>query len=383
MIKSFEGARGLAAVFVALYHFGVLFRAIPLIEYGYLFVDLFFVLSGFVISATYSSRITKFADLKPFMIRRFGRLFPLMVFTTILFVLAFNFAIWMKRTVVAMGYTNLFKNPEALNYMVPNVGELAGTVLFTQGMGVFDSLILNYASWSVSVEFYTYIVFALVWIMLRHRVRLFTSLLLSFVGITVAAWTSFTLHDCVRLQTCYSVTFDFGFARCIGGFFLGTLTYRLSKAIKINAATCQLAVLIAFTAFYCSVGRIPTLAFVFPLLCALLVASISHDEGFLADWLQRKPFQVLGERSYSIYLLHPIALAFFAPVTNVINASQTLLRYALCSIIGIVVYLMILIVVSGWTFKFIESPCRDWFNRIATRKASKTSSITTPIRSAS
>lgn len=364
MIRSLEGIRGLAAIFVTLHHFGVAWYFRP-IEYGYLFVDLFFVLSGFVITATYSTRLNKFSDLKPFMIRRFGRLFPLMIFATVLFVFSFDLAIWVKHAVVAMGYSNIFKNPGALTYMVPSFTEAGGTALFAQGMGCFDSLILNYVSWSISVEFYTYLLFAALWVVLRGQTRWVICILLSIAGIAVTAWASLNLHDCIQKNNCYAVTYDFGFARCVGSFFLGALAFHISRVIKFNANTVQLGALGAVIAFFALVGTHPMLAFSFPVLCALLVVSICRDTGFLADLMQRKPFQILGQRSYSIYMLHPIILLFMGPVPTVINGITAPVKSAVFTAVGISIYLTIIIVVAGWSYAKIETPFRDWFGRVA------------------
>jgi peptidoglycan/LPS O-acetylase OafA/YrhL len=204
MIKSLEGARGLAAVFVSLFHFGLAFY-VPPIEYGYLFVDLFFVLSGFVITATYSQRITQLADLKPFLIRRFGRLFPLMVFATALYVLVFNLGILAKHMLIDLGHTGLLKNPDALAYMVPGMAEIGGTMVLVQGMGLFDHLILNKVSWSISVEFYTYLLFAVLWVALAGKSRVMVSVALAVAGIGVTIWATLGVHDCLNKGFCYAL----------------------------------------------------------------------------------------------------------------------------------------------------------------------------------
>ena len=365
MIKSFEGARGLAAVLVALYHFGVASKYIPVVEYGYLFVDLFFVLSGFVMTATYESRIAKFADIKPYMIRRFGRLFPLMIFSTLLFVLAYNSAIWIKSEAASMGYANLFKNPGSLKYMIPSLGEIIGVFTFTQGMGFFDKPILNQVSWSIGTEFYTYILFAVICAALRGRIRTIVFTLLSVTGMIVAAWASLDLHGCVALRDCNNITFDFGFARCVGAFFLGTLAYRLNQAISFNPMAIQMLTLLLLIVFFSLIGAYPLIAFGFPFLCALLVIAISRDTGFLATLLQRKPFQVLGERSFSIYMLHPAVLVFFSPIVAMANRTGATPQGILLSAAAIALFLAVVVAASAWTYAWIEAPFRAWFNRIA------------------
>ena len=72
MIKSLEGGRGVAALIVALYHlkFGAAYCSA--IRNGYLFVDLFFVLSGFVIATSYVERLHSIVDVRAFLNRNFA-----------------------------------------------------------------------------------------------------------------------------------------------------------------------------------------------------------------------------------------------------------------------------------------------------------------------
>src|SRR5258708_27828356 len=77
--QALDGWRGIAALLVALYHspfYGHLY-GVPLVRNAYLFVDLFFVLSGFVISHAYADRLADGKSVLVFLIRRFGRLWPL------------------------------------------------------------------------------------------------------------------------------------------------------------------------------------------------------------------------------------------------------------------------------------------------------------------
>lgn len=77
MIKSFEGLR-----LVMFFHLKVGASYFGFFRNGYLAVDLFFVLSGFLIAQNYESRLTNGRQLGAFVIRRFGRLWPLHITTT-------------------------------------------------------------------------------------------------------------------------------------------------------------------------------------------------------------------------------------------------------------------------------------------------------------
>src|SRR5689334_10931955 len=78
--------RGIAALFVAAFHFRATwhFHESPLIQHSFLFVD-FFVLSGFVIAHAYRDQIHTIRDLGSFILRRFGRLWPLSAFVLLAF----------------------------------------------------------------------------------------------------------------------------------------------------------------------------------------------------------------------------------------------------------------------------------------------------------
>jgi len=80
--------RGIAALLVAIFHLNVYSAIYPLdfIRNAYLFVDFFFVLSGFVITHSYAGRLGTLEDLGSFAVKRLGRLWPLHVVVLLAFV---------------------------------------------------------------------------------------------------------------------------------------------------------------------------------------------------------------------------------------------------------------------------------------------------------
>lgn len=357
-IASFEGGRGLAALLVALFHFGHDANAFSVIRNGYLFVDLFFVISGFVICSAYSTRLETAGDLRSFLIRRFGRLFPLLVFSTALYVLAKNLLVWAKQAAVAQGLGGHLERADVAGYLVPRLGEVVSTLTLTHGMGIFDRLILNPVSWSISTEFYAYVLFAAVCLAFRGGTRLVVYVLLSVAGLVATIWAALHVHDCLQAGKCFDITYDFGFARCVGSFFLGALTYHFSRQVRLSANALQLAGLTGLVVLFFVAEAWPLLVFASPLLFALLVFSVSQDTGFVATVLKSKPFQILGQRSYSVYMMHPILMIFVEPFARRMQGTMLIA-------VVVVAYLAILLLVSGWTYKFIEDPLRKWFNRIA------------------
>jgi peptidoglycan/LPS O-acetylase OafA/YrhL len=371
MIRSFEGARGVAAMLVALYHFNLFLPfglAFPgFVSYGYLFVDLFFVLSGYVICSTYENRLDTGNDFVTFAIRRFGRLFPLLIFSTAAFVLIPDAFILLKHVLIALGHQRMFQSPGALDYVLPTSAELIATLTLTHGLGLFDKAILNYASWSISTEFYTYLVFAGACILLKARARLAAFAVLSVLGLTITCWASLFVHHCVAQRACLDVTFDYGFARCVGSYFLGCLSFYAARHYagrhaRLHEAGSQVFTLLIIASLFAFVARVPILALLFPLAFALLILSLSSDRGFVAELLKSKAAQMLGQRSYSLYLMHPALLQLFGHSLGHISGVGKGLAI-------LAIYAVTLIVVSGLTYRFIEQPFREMFNRWAQKQA--------------
>ena len=83
-LHSIDTLRGLGAVIIVLYHSGKMFAAPTLAAHGYLLVDFFFVLSGFVMTYSYEGRVNGGETFRDFAFSRFARLYPLYLFTLIL-----------------------------------------------------------------------------------------------------------------------------------------------------------------------------------------------------------------------------------------------------------------------------------------------------------
>ncbi|MEO0688012.1 MAG: acyltransferase, partial [Cyanobacteria bacterium J06649_11] len=140
--------RGIAACMVVFCHLRQEINGhlapLDFIKNAYLFVDFFFVLSGFVISHAYASRLNTKSDLWQFMKLRFARLYPLHLFMLGAFV-AFEVA----RMVIGMGTTDApaFSGNTSISAFFSNL-------FLLHGMGIQDSLTWNTPSWSISTEFY-------------------------------------------------------------------------------------------------------------------------------------------------------------------------------------------------------------------------------------
>jgi peptidoglycan/LPS O-acetylase OafA/YrhL len=354
LTRSFEGARGLAALLVALFHFGLGEPAILRIPAGYLFVDLFFVLSGFLICASYAHKLGSPGELPVFLVRRIGRLLPLLLAATSAYVAVADAGIFAHSLLEPAGTP-----PQ---WMWPTLKELLATLTMTHSLGLFDHVILNYAAWSISTEFYAYIVFALLCLLLRGRARLLAFAAVALLAWLVSAWASLKLRQCLRWGGCLDLTFDYGYWRCLAGFFLGALLSHLPprgmQAKGLAPALAQGAALAALLAMFLLVRRWPVLGLGAPLLFGVFLLSIRSDRGPLAALFGSAPLQVLGRHSYSIYLMHPVILLAW-------NAGRPHATSGVGQLLFACGYVALVLWVSGWTFRLVEDPMRRRFNRYA------------------
>jgi len=359
-----DGLRGISAIMVVLYHLNVFgtFEEILLTRGGFLFVDFFFVLSGFVISHTWSTKIRNWKDVIAFVIRRFGRLWPLHIST--LFVLVV--IEWLKRAGASVEPFSGSNSPSALIY----------NVALLHSMGLLHSLTWNFPSWSISAEFYTYILFALVCLFTRNRYLLALSIALV------------SLYVLFRSAASMDVTYDFGLIRCFYGFFLGTIAYAIHKRSHsaestVNHTVAEIVV-ISLAVVFVSYTHKTSLSLLAPFIFMTVTLVFSYERGYLSRLMKSRPFAYLGEISYSIYLIHVILLIGLDKVANATERATGktthLVRLTsdgtrefvdfgspMINILAILLYFFILILMSRFSFNVIEAPCRNFFNKVSRR----------------
>jgi peptidoglycan/LPS O-acetylase OafA/YrhL len=263
-----------------------------------------------------------------------------------------------KKIVVATGHTELLRNPDLLAYFIPGLREIVATLTFTHALGFFDHLVLNGPAWSISVEFYTYFLFAAICMVAVGNARKTIFALLSIVGLAISIWASVSLHHCIEEGKCMALTYDFGYLRCVHSFFLGALAWYASRVVQLNIASVQFGGAAALGLLFAVVDDYPAAAFAFPAVFAVVILSLCNDLGPLANLLRTRIFQRLGQRSYSIYLMHESLVLGFENFVR--HAHGRLAQTAV-----LLAYVGTLYVVSGWTYRYIETPFREWCNRLA------------------
>ncbi|HYA30720.1 MAG TPA: acyltransferase [Acidobacteriota bacterium] len=367
MIKSFEGLRGVAALGVALTHLE--FSSVPVDSMRYLYswtayllVDLFFVLSGFVIGHTYESKLDSVSNLGNFVVRRTGRLYPLFVFSTITFVALGNLSQLIKAVLVHAGYGGYF-HETIINYPIPSIGELLSAATLTHSLGFFDHLILNFPSWSISTEYYTYLIFGVCVVFLSPTSRSPMYVLLIIISAVVTVAGSLGQH-CLSTSECMYLTSDLGIFRCLAEFLLGVFAAKCSQKPEIStiarSSVVQTTGLMGFIAILVLSRQLPWLAFLTPLVLFMLILSVSADTGWVARLFALRLPTYLGKISYSIYLMHAPTMIVFSYLIRAVHGRAQMLIVAGA-------FVATVIAVSHLTFRYIEDPFRARANALADR----------------
>jgi peptidoglycan/LPS O-acetylase OafA/YrhL len=263
---------------------------------SFLFVDLFFILSGFIMATVYGQRIRTSSDAIRFMTRRFFRLYPLHL-ATLLFLIALETSKYFAAGHGLATSSELFSFQRTIPAIFVNFA-------FLQGAGVLDTLSWNTPSWSISCEIIAYGVFALMAVG-----GLFISRLFWLIIIPTCVGYAYI----VASRGSMNVTFDIGTIRCLCGFFLGSLIARMPGAPFPNLLV--IVSIIATTLIVsCLSGTYEIL--VVPSF-AVLVYALRNDESAIATLFLVKPMAFLGRISFSIYLVHYLVISVVGTVLKV------------------------------------------------------------------
>jgi peptidoglycan/LPS O-acetylase OafA/YrhL len=370
-----DSFRGICACLVALSHFNAnsLLSNTPLLDYAAIYVDFFFVLSGFVIFANYGERLREGYSKAKFIFLRFGRLYPLHFFVLMAFI-----AVDLVQVLIPSEGLSLYRPFSAPG---EGIGDIAANLFLVHSLHVSEHLAFNGPSWSISTEFYTYILFAFIlgYAGKYYRIAVVT------IGLASAV-VLFLLYGNLYAKL------NYGFLRCVFGFACGAMTYELfsEKKIKFNSflASGKKAGFIECAVFICALVYIllfsaGALSMFAPLVFGAVIFVFAFEKGFISEFMKCKLFLFLGALSYSIYMNHMFIsgkiFAFPARLIEKFTGWQITMPgkggypvFGPDIVTGTLIEIVYLLVVIGFsfaTFKLIEEPCRNWSRRVANRKA--------------
>lgn len=332
-----NGLRGIAALMVIFYHIFEAFATTPFdqkFNHGYLAVDFFFILSGFVVAYAYDDRWGRMT-IKDFFKRRLIRLHPLIVMGVILGTISF----------LIQGSVQWDGTPTPISmvmlatllslFLIP---AFPGTGPEVRGNG--EMFPLNGPLWSLFFEYIGNIFYAL---FIRRMGNKALTFLVTFMGIGLALFAIFNLSGAGHLGVGWSLAeYNFlgGMLRLMFAFSAGLLMSRFFKPAKIRGAfwITGLIIVVLLSMPYITGEATPwvngiydaiTVILIFPLLVYL------GASGKTTDKVTTALCKFLGDISYPLYIVHyPVMYLFYAWVwKNEYTFAQTW-HVAICIVIG-------------------------------------------------
>ncbi len=333
--QALDSIRGLAAVAVVLFHLKFSFP-------GYLAVDLFFILSGFVLSYRYFGQPdTMKPSIADFAAARFSRLYPLHLFALMAILLIYAGS----QQFPSFGDGYLFTFLQHL-LLLHNTG------LSTHWLS------WNEPSWSISVEFWVNL---LVFAYIAKKANTLGLVSLAILGYVILAAN--IKHLDVHIQLLFGFL-NTGLVRCFAGFFIGMAVYRFYQkmqalpAIKQKSTLAYLSfsllevILLAACFYIMFISPIRTKAdFNGPIIFTFTVLVFAFQAGMVSQIFIRLKLALLGTLSYSLYLNHFWLLALMHRLDL---PTYGLTVNTLSWVFGL------LLPLSAATYLLIEKPGQKW-----------------------
>ncbi len=342
-LDALTGIRGIAAWGVVLYHVRVsLVDILPgwtiaILGKGYLAVDLFFMLSGFVIWLNYAERMAAggSGEVRQFLWRRFARIWPL-------------------HAVILVGFAAfaLLLSASGRSTEGYPLAEFPLHILLLQNWGLTPSLTWNHPAWSISTEVAAYFLFPALVMLLAPMKRSVPALL------GIAALLALGIYLLFRACN-YGVVGEaiphLGLWRCLAEFSMGAILCLLWQGWKGSPSAASITLLSALA--WCVTAwtlSLPETALVPPLFFAGLLA-LALDRGPVSRLLSKPALRYLGEISYSTYLSHFLFFILFK--LAFVDASRQI------GWLGLMGFLALVLAASVALYHGVEKPAQRWLGR--------------------
>lgn len=340
-LRALTGVRGLAAWGVVLYHIRLSMdwlpqRVVDVLAKGYLAVDFFFLLSGFVIWISWQARLRDAGPraIPAFLHRRIARIWPLHL-------AMMGLAVALALLLAATGRHDAAEFPFA---------ELPLHLLLVQNWGFTDALSWNDPAWSISAELAAYLMFPLLALTLDWRrvpawavIAAVAALTVLLAAVFAAAGHETLGKDIARL----------GLIRCLIEFAAGTAIGALW--LRWRDAPLRPALLSAMVAVALLVSPLPEPLRI-PATFAAALLALALSSSMRGNPLGSAPLHALGEISYATYLSHFLLWALFklALVDDPHAVPPTL----------IALYLALVLAASFALYHLVERPAQRWVHTL-------------------
>lgn len=363
--KILDGLRGVAAVTVVLFHvmetFSLGDHTKQIINHGYLAVDFFFLLSGYVIGYAYDDRWNKMS-LKDFFKRRLIRLHPMIIAGMVIGAIAFFFqdsevfpkisqaSAWQVLAVMLVGFTLIPLTPSL---------EIRGWT---------EMHPLDGPAWSLFFEYIANILYAL---FVRHFSNTLLAIFVFLAGAALIHLAVTSPHgDVIGGWALDPTQLRIGFTRLLYPFFAGLLLSRVTKPTQVKNAFLWCSLLLLITLAIPRIGNADHLWMngLYDALSIILIFPVIVYLGASGDIKSKAGLRIskfLGDISYPLYITHyPLIYCFTAWAFN----NRELIATGSPEVMTKVILLAITVVVSSIAIayacvRWYDVPVRKWLTK--------------------
>lgn len=330
-IRSLTGLRGLAALYVMIYHYSA--GVVPshgvinnLRAHGYLSVDLFFALSGFVMAMMYAGEFlerTTWRSYFSFLGRRVARVYPLYALATLV-----------AAALGALGWLEYHSQKLAV--------DLPLNLLMVQSW--FSRESLDMPAWSISAEWAAYLSFPVLVLLTFSRSKWVTGLTVIVALVTVP----------YALPADRLMSLGVPLARCLSAFVLGLFAYRLTLVPRVSALRdlpwLEPVVTVVFLGLLGTTSAEAATVFFSP----VLIFFLSADRWSVSRLLRTRLVHRLGVLSFSIYLIHNLLPGLMEKVHRAVNNRGMAHGQVAAALVAVPLTL----VMAEFACRWVEMPAR-------------------------
>ncbi|RED49871.1 peptidoglycan/LPS O-acetylase OafA/YrhL [Aestuariispira insulae] len=351
-IMPLTGLRGVAAWWVVLYHFHLYFHPLvptwfsDFIARGYLAVDLFFILSGFVLFLNYARFFEQLTldGFRKFMVARFARIYPLHLTVCLIFLV----------------------NPLAI-HLFSSDGVIGGRydptyyvamIFLVQNWGWSETLAWNIPAWSISTEWFAYLVFPFLVLLVQGCLRSKRFLVPAIVAIALVIYLLFWSFGTDSIGQNIQ---KYGLVRCVIQFALGMVACKFFLVTRHWTIKLWPVYLAGFAATVLMTVFLDLPDFMLlPAGFVMLILGLSDPRLIWPRLFNNPVFVYLGVISYSTYLFHYFVKDWvkFLLIPDDGQAGWGV----------ILVYLAAVFVSSVILYHLIEKPGRSFVRKIRFRR---------------
>jgi peptidoglycan/LPS O-acetylase OafA/YrhL len=339
-----DGLRAIAVLIVILYHAKITIFGREPFKGGFIGVDIFFVISGYLITSIILKELTITGSFsyKNFYERRIRRIIPALVFVIFLS-LPFAWYILLPSSFVDFSKSIIYSLGFSSNFYFHETGQIYGDQ---------SSLLKPFLhTWSLSVEEQYYILFPVIFFFIFRYFRkyLLTILVIGFIlSFQMADWGS-RYFPSATFYFLHTRMFELLAGSILAYFEITSGRKSQQKNLNLIFPSIGLFLIVHSFIFFNIDFHHPSFITILPIIGVCLIIWFAQKDELVTKILSSRPFVTVGLISYSLYLWHYPLFSFY----------RFIKLYFPLDIIGKFFAILILLVISFFSYRFVELPFRN------------------------